>query len=242
MSVRLASAVNLGLGAVVTQIDGPALAAPDYSTVCRRQKSLDVLVHYRLSSQGLHMLADSTGIKFLGEGEWKTKKHGAERRRQWRKVHLGIDADTMQIRAIVVTTNEVGDSPVGAELLNQIPSHETVASLTGDGVYDTQEVHEACHRWGVIPPRKEARLRKGLAFTHRNEAVKACKRLGRAIWKRWSGYHRRSLVETKMNCFKRLGEKVMSRTFERQVVELNIRASILNRFTELGTPQTAAVA
>jgi hypothetical protein len=45
-----------------------------------------------------------------------------------------------------------------------------------------------------------------------------------------------------MNCFKRLGEKVMARTFERQVVELNIRASILNRLTELCTPQTVAVA
>lgn len=104
------------------------------------------------------MLADSTGIKFLGEGEWKTKKHGAQRRRQWRKVHLGIDAENMQIRAMVVTTNEAGDSPVGAELLSQIPSHETVVSLTGDGAYGTQDVHEACHRRGfipVIPPRKE---------------------------------------------------------------------------------------
>ena len=45
-----------------------------------------------------------------------------------------------------------------------------------------------------------------------------------------------------MNCFKRLGEKVMSRAFERQVAEPGIRASILNRFTALGTPQTAAVA
>jgi hypothetical protein len=66
--------------------------------------------------------------------------------------------------------------------------------------------------------------------------------LGRAIWKKWSGYHRRSLVETKMNCFKRLGEKVMARTFERQVAELNIRASILNQFTALGTPHTVAAA
>lgn len=32
-----------------------------------------------------------------------------------------------------------------------------------------------------------------------------------------------------MGCFKRLGEKVSARTFERQVVELNIRAAILNR-------------
>lgn len=60
---------------------------------------------YRACHQGLHMPADSTDIKFLGEGEWKTKKHGAERRRQGRKAHPGIDADTLQIRAIVVTTN-----------------------------------------------------------------------------------------------------------------------------------------
>lgn len=184
-------------------------------------------------------LTPGASSSWVKASEWKTKKHGAERRRQWRKVHLGIDADTLQIRATVVTTNEVGDSPMAAELLDQILSHETVASFTGDGAYDTQDVHEACHRRGampIIPPRKGARLRKGLAFTHRNEAVKACKQLGRAIWKRWSGYHRRSLVETKMNCFNRLGEKVMARTFERQVADLNILASILNRFTELGTP------
>ncbi len=146
---------------------------------------------------------------------------------------------------MVVTTNEVGDSPIAVELLGQIPKNERIASFTGDGAYDTQDVHEACHKRGaipVIPARKGARQRKGAAFAHRNEAVKACRRLGRAIWKRWSGYHRRSLVETKMNCFKRLGEKVVARTFERQVVELNIRASILNRFTELGSPKTVVVA
>lgn len=236
---------TLGLVQSLLRLAGLPWAAPDYSTLCRRQKDLQVQVHYRPSRSGLHLLADSTGIKFLGEGEWKTKKHGAERRRQWRKVHLGIDAQTLQIRAIVVTTNEVGDSPVASELLGQVPGHEKIVSFTGDGAYDTQDVHEACHQRGavpIIPPRKGARLRKGLAFAHRNEAVKACKRLGRSIWKRWSGYHRRSLVETKMNCFKRLGEKVMARTFERQVAELNVRASILNRFTELGTPQTMVVA
>ena len=45
-----------------------------------------------------------------------------------------------------------------------------------------------------------------------------------------------------MHCIKRLGERVMSRTFERQVNELHIRAAILNKFTELGSPQTVAVA
>jgi hypothetical protein len=84
-------------------------------------------IPYQKSSGTLHLLVDSTGIKMLGEGEWKTKKHGAERRRQWRKVHLGIDAQTLQIRAIAVTTNEVGDSPMAADLLGQIPSNEEIA-------------------------------------------------------------------------------------------------------------------
>ena len=130
---------TLGVVQSLLKMAGLPWAAPDYSTVCLRQKSLDVQVHYRLSGNGLHMLADSTGIKFLGEGEWKTKKHGAEGRRQWRKVHLGLDAENMQIRAMVVTTNEVGDSPVAAELLRQIPSHEIVASFTGDGT-----THKTC--------------------------------------------------------------------------------------------------
>ncbi len=142
---------TLGLVQSLLKMAGLPWAEPDYSTVCRRQKGLDVRVHYRPSRNGLYILADSTGIKFLGDGEWKANKHGAERRRQWRKVHPGIDAETLQIRAIVVTTNEVGDSPVIAELLSQIPSHEAVASITGDGAYDTQDVHEACRLRGAMP-------------------------------------------------------------------------------------------
>lgn len=44
-------------------------------------------------------------------------------------------------------------------------------------------------------------------------------------------YQRRLLVETKMNCFQRLGEKAIARTFEREVAEANICASIFNQFT-----------
>ena len=37
--------------------------------------------------------------------------------------------------------------------------------------------------------------------------------------KKWSGYHRRSLVETKMNCIKLLGDKLSARNFQSQVNE-----------------------
>lgn len=68
------------------KLSGLHWPVPDFSTICRRQRSLQVHVPYRSSQAGLDLLVDSTGIKFLGEGEWKCKKHGAERRRQWRKL------------------------------------------------------------------------------------------------------------------------------------------------------------
>jgi hypothetical protein len=226
-------------------LSGLMWPVPDFSTLCRRQRSLDVQVAYRSSATGLHLLVDSTGIKFLGEGEWKCKKHGPERRRQWRKLHIGIDAQTLQVRAICVTSNNVTDAAVMPQLLTQVPGDELLLTVTGDGASDTPPVHAAVMQRNatpIIPPRKNARMRKGDAFVHRNAAIAACSRFGRKLWKSWSGYHRRSLVETKMNCIKRLGERVMTRTFERQVNELHIRVAILNRFTELGCPQKVAVA
>jgi hypothetical protein len=220
---------------------------PDFSTLSRRQRHLRVQLSYRPSRAPLHLLVDSTGIKSLGEGEWKRKKHGAEYRRQWRKVHLGIDAQTLEIRAIEVTDNSVGDAPMLPELRAQIPAAEPVASVSADGAYDTKACHEAIAQRGaaaIIPPRKNAQVLKSQSAGAkvRNEAVLACKRLGPRIWKVWSGDHRRSLVETKMHCFKRLGERVMARTFEWQVVELHVRVALLNRFSQLGRPVTVAIA
>ena len=76
----------------------------------------------------------------------------------------------------------------------------------------------------------------------RNEALKACHRLGYAICKPWSGDHRTSLVETKRHGLKRRGERVMACTFERQVVELQVQVALLNRFTQLGRPTTVPLA
>ena len=218
----------------------------DFSTVSRRQKRLSVTIGAQPTTTGLHLLVDSTGIKMLGEGEWKTKKHGADYRRQWRKIHLGIDAATLEIRAIEVTDNATGDAPMLPCLLDQIPTEEVVASVSGDGAYDTKGCHEAIAQRGaqaLIPTRKNAKPWKDQrpGAKARNAILAATRRLGRKIWKKWSGYHRRSLVETKMRCFKLLGERVMARDFDRQVAELQVRAAILNRFTRLGTPTTVAV-
>ena len=65
----------------LAQRDGPV---PDFSAVCRRSKALPVQLSYRPSAQPLNLLVDSTGIKWLGEGEWKCQKHGSGYCRAWR--------------------------------------------------------------------------------------------------------------------------------------------------------------
>jgi hypothetical protein len=74
----------------------------------------------------------------------------------------------------------------------------------------------------------------------RNEALRTAKYLGRALWRRWSGYHRRSRVETKMHCVKLLGQRLMVRDFDRQVAELQVRIAVLNGYSALGIPVTEA--
>lgn len=116
---------------------------------------------YRSSATALGLLVDSIGIKFRGEGGRKRKKHPAEYRRQWRKAHLAIDARTLEIPAIEVTSNSIDDAPIWPELPSQIPPAEAVASVSVDGAYDTKAWHSATALRGgqaVILPRKKLRI------------------------------------------------------------------------------------
>jgi hypothetical protein len=75
----------------------------------------------------------------------------------------------------------------------------------------------------------------------RNDALRASKYLGRAIWRNWSGYHHRSRVETKMHCVKMLGQRFMARDFERQITEDQVRIPVMNGYTALGISITGPV-
>lgn len=219
---------------------------PDFSTLCRRQRTLNVAIPYRGGTGPLDLLIDSTGIKAEGEGEWNARKHGGPKRRIWRKIHIGIDEQTLEVRAVEITGSNIGDAPMLPEMLDQIPPDQDVGSVTADGAYDTRKCHDAIAARGahaVIPPRKNAKPWKptSTGAIARNEAVRASRYLGKTLWRRWSGYHRRSRVEAKMNCIKLLGQSLMARDFDRQVAELQVRIAVLNGYTALGIPITEAV-
>jgi hypothetical protein len=105
-------------------------------------------------------------------------------------------------------------------LLSQIPIGEEIGSVTADCACDIRKCHDAnadrdVH--AVLPPRKNAKpwqtVTAGAAA--RNETLRASKYLGRALWRRWSGYHRRSRVEMKMHCVRMLGQRLMARDVDR---------------------------
>ena len=99
----------------------------------RRQKSLAVQIPYRRADGPLDLLVDRTGIKFLGDGEWRARKHGPQGRCRWREVHLAMDTATSDIHAVEFTPSREGDSPVLPELLDQTPTDEPIGTVTADG-------------------------------------------------------------------------------------------------------------
>ena len=60
---------------------------PDYSSLAKRAGRLaDPAVDYERRGP-IDVVVDSTGLKVFGDGEWKVRKHGAGKRRTWRKLH-----------------------------------------------------------------------------------------------------------------------------------------------------------
>jgi hypothetical protein len=245
---RLAFRQTQGLVQSLLAVMKLDLQVPSYSQLCRRQAGL-VAFSPPTSPDGippepLHVVVDSTGLKVYGEGEWKVKKHGPDKRRTWRKLHLAANEATTDIYAVEITTNAVSDGELVKPLLADIEA--PIAKLSGDGAYDQVKVYdvlETGHIQPIIPPRVNAVIwtdEAGNDLIHfRNEALIKIHAIGLAQWKQAIGYHRRSKAETVMFRWKTtFGERLSARLLLHQQTEAQVKATCLNRFTKLGMPKT----
>jgi len=231
-----------GLVSSVLRLLGADLPAPHYPTLSRRAATLDVKLE-RLSKGPLHLAVDSTGVKLYGEGEWKARLHGADKRRTWRKLHLLVEHRTHEALACSMTEQYVLDRKELPGLLGEVEGE--VAEVLGDGAYDVQDCYRAIRAVGaraVIPPKKRARVRGGPEFRDRDAAVLRVREVGRDGWKVEAGYHRRSLAETAMMRLKTIfSDRLKAREWRRQETELRVRCAALNRMTSLGMPRSSTV-
>jgi hypothetical protein len=210
----------------------------------RRGSGLTNLPKSTGRDEPLHLLIDSTGLKIYGEGEWLDQKRGIRSPRRWRKLHLGVDADTHEIVAVELTQDDVRDVYELVGLLDQVSTR--VASVIADGAYDGETVYDAVsdrHPEAdiVIPPRTTA-VPSTSGATQRDQHVATIEKHGRIGGQRLSGYNRRSLVETAMYRYKTIiGRRLLARTLSSQQVEAKIGCNALNRMTSFGMPATIRI-
>jgi hypothetical protein len=233
------------------KILGLGLTCPHYSRFSRRARALKIPLRKLLKpGEKLNVIFDSTGVKVFGEGEWKVRKHGYSKRRTWRKVHIGMCAESGQVVVSAMTSNNVSDEEAMIHMMGALEGIE-LGDVLGDGAYDTIDCREAIHDYGgrqIIPPDKNARPQKRKGFPALDERDKAIRRIeelgdeGRAHWKKEIGYHRRSRVETAMFRYKTiLGDRLTARRERTQATEVAVKLDVLNRMTELGSPKSYKV-
>lgn len=219
--------------------------APSYSTMSRRASTLNVAIPRIRQSGPINILIDASGLKVFGEGEWKCRIHGKDKRRTWRKIHIGIDRESQEIVAVTLTASNVHDSMETANLLAQI---DAVATVTGDKGYDNRNAYCPIAGKGakaIIPPRSGAALKlKSPTWgdVERNRLVRESHLLGKDAWKTGSGYTKRVLVETCFSRYKKIiGPALHSRNLANQKTEVRIGAKIINMMTHLGMPESYKV-
>ncbi len=223
------------------------LPVPDYSTVSRRQGSLDPSLSVSSGDRPRHVVIDTTGLRVYGAGGWHVRKHRRGRRRAWRKLHLGVDETTKEIVAVDMTPSNVHDSQMFAQLLDQVAG--SICQVSGDRAYDTRACYEsALERDAIvtIPPRRNARVRASVGVndwrTRRNATLGKIRDFGRYEWRASSGCTRQSLAENAVSRFKGLlGPGLSARRLDNQRVEAIVKCAVLNRMTSLGMPDSVRI-
>jgi Transposase DDE domain len=245
---RLALRQTEGLIGSILQLLGLDLAVPDHSTLSRRAETLAVPNLSPNPRRPVHLLVDITGLRLCGPGEWLVEKHGTRRRRSWRKLHIGVDAQTGQILASELTTSDVDDGSQVEPLLDQITA--PLASFIGDGAYDQAGIYGTIAKRHpeadvIVPPRSTAVLSEDgeSTPTQRDRHLQCIAEHGRMSWQKQSGYTRRALVEAAISRIKRvIGNGLRSRTEPRRATEVAIGIDALNRMFELGRPESVRIA
>jgi hypothetical protein len=221
------------------------LPIPDHTTLSQRLKKLVDINFRRLATdRPIHLLIDSTGLRIHVGHLRKPPK-----RRVWRKLHLAVNADTGEVLAAELTHRRTADCARVPGLLDQID--DRVASLMADGAYDAGAVYEAVQGKGrghrvrvLIPPGRGAQPSsiRLPGQRERNRNIRSMRKLGRQEWYAGLGYSRRSLVENAVFRYKAiLGQRMRSRSLDRQRAEVRLACKILNTMTRLGMPDSVKV-
>lgn len=219
----------------IFQLLKSSLKVPSYTQICKRSKKICLPKHLLEEKAIKHVVIDTTGLKVYGEGEWKVQKHGADKRRQWRKLHLAVDEETQDVVFAGITTEHVHDTTFIPEILKK---RKGVRRLLMDGIADSSTLYKLCWDKGIdllTPPQKNACKRKEPWLAKRNDRLLEILGLGgdkiaKSLWSKLTGYSKRVTIESAIARWKKLfGPNLVGRIEETQRLEIAIKSLIMNK-------------
>lgn len=213
---------------------------PDYSRICRRINKLNIKICDENDKSNLHddnfvVAIDATGIKVTNRGEWIRHKWNVKR--GYLKIHVVVDIKSKRILSLIVTSEQVHDSQVLPELIQDITikKNKEIDTAIADGAYDNNKIFQFLSFNNIksaIKVRKNSRCRKTNHYL-RNKSVKMQKN-NLQQWKDSVSYGHRWIAETVFSVIKRMfGEYVTAIRFENMIKEIVLKASLYNLFQSI---------
>lgn len=189
------------------------------------------------------ILIDSTGISTSTMGPWRATRPWTStvdrQKRQFVKLHIGVNPATGMIEAAIVTPANRHDSQLLEPLIEEI-NPDRVSSVVADGAYHDRKIYRYLTDRGIrdirIPPRKNTNLwKQGSGASLHNQAVFSIWTSSKKEYKKQTGYHVRSLVESTMHQIQKLtSSRVKSKSTQGINAEILAACIVLNKQTSLG--------
>lgn len=209
---------------------------PDYSTLSLKINEMNIRLPLLTKSNTGHVISlDSTGLKIHGQGEWNRKKHSQKDRRQWVKMHLAVDNESMQILAVESTADDVHDCEVFDTLIDNIG--EPIDTIMADGAYGTIGAYKKAEERKsklVARPKDSDTVNSKATESYilkRNKQVAYYQDKGIYAWANKNDYWDRNKAETTMSRYNTaFTDKLSSRNVKSQKNEITLKCHILNIF------------
>lgn len=250
---KLAYRQTEGFVSSVFQMMGMNLRTPDYTTISRRAENLKVNIRNKdligKNKEAMVIAIDSTGLSLFSQTEWNRKKHGTKLLgyEKWRKLHIAINVKTGEILEGRYGKSTENDGQQLPSMLESID--EEISAVCGDMAYDTVNCRRAIMEKkakALIPPIRAARISKNNRniskyreiLKDRDDAINYIQHntingdhsMARASWKKKSGYHARSLVETTMFQIKsHCTDKLTNKKEQTRETQALIKCKIINK-------------
>ena len=133
---RQARALLKSLMGRITKLITPNFRSIWYRVSRMKESDIDFRIRPLKPGEKIELVLDSSGVKKVNDGEYRTMKY--DKRKGWLKLHISVNADTIEILTEEITEDDVGDNSMFDELVE--PIEDGISILRTDGAYDSRTV------------------------------------------------------------------------------------------------------